>query len=344
MAAPPPAPRRRRYRSAHRRASTSARRSCKHRRRTGGQSLAPARRRAPRACTRAPRASASCTVMPPTAPLAPVTSNRSPGCSRATSCSATQAEVQGEKNADPSGMDTASGSLSTAASGASMYFAPGAVLADAQAGAAQPHPFADRKAFAGAHDAGGLHARDVGQRRMLEEIAAPDGAVDMAHRGGLHFDDGAARRSDRRLDLVDARRLAQGMDPRGFHGVSIVPAAGGRHRPAWRSMRQRARQHVAPIGRRRRARCSRRSRCRSSRPGGPAPPCGRRWPARCSGCASTDAGHLAACVVQDVAAAEVDELDHADRREAQAQAVARGLVDLFAPWRRPPRSCAPPRS
>ncbi|MNT01623.1 hypothetical protein D3C72_1360970 [compost metagenome] len=39
--------------------------------------------------------------------------------------------------------------------------------------------------------------------------------------------------------------------------------------------------------------------------------------------------HLAARVVQDVAAAEVDELDHAERREAQAQAVARGLVDFF---------------
>jgi len=34
-------------------------------------------------------------------------------------------------------------------------------------------------------------------------------------------------------------------------------------------------------------------------------------------------------MVQDVAAAEVDELDHAERREAQPQSVARGLVDFL---------------
>nr|WP_296794609.1 hypothetical protein [Variovorax sp.] len=69
--------------------------------------------------TFAPISSASCTASEPTAPLAPVTITRSPSRTRATSCNATQAEVQGEKKAEPSAMSRPSGSSPSAASGAS---------------------------------------------------------------------------------------------------------------------------------------------------------------------------------------------------------------------------------
>src|SRR6185369_4039668 len=91
-------------------------------------------------------------------------------------------------------------------------FAPGAVAADAKPAAAHPHAFAGGEALAGAHDPRCLHTRDVRHRRMLQEGATPYRAIDVSDRGGLHFDDGAARRGTRRVDLVKARRLAQRMD------------------------------------------------------------------------------------------------------------------------------------
>ena len=70
--------------------------------------------------TVAPAWRASCTAIEPTAPLAPVTATRSPGRRTPTSCNATHAEVDGEKNAEPQAIDTPSGNSPRASSGASM--------------------------------------------------------------------------------------------------------------------------------------------------------------------------------------------------------------------------------
>jgi hypothetical protein len=67
-----------------------------------------------------PASRASCIAREPTAPLAPVTSTCSPACSFATSCSATHADVVGEKNAAPSVIGNASGKRPRASSGASI--------------------------------------------------------------------------------------------------------------------------------------------------------------------------------------------------------------------------------